>query len=104
MCRPHVTAVAGVGSGQHEHRIPPANFMRRTQLARGGRSMSMMAKPSSPIPRNIKETVASLRAAVQVMMENGTPSMNAMITPTPGAHGLPSWCDPWSKTSSVLAI
>lgn len=29
----------------------------------------MMAKPSQPIPRNIKDTVSSLRAAVQVRVQ-----------------------------------
>lgn len=32
----------------------------------GAAASTMMAKPSQPVPRNIKDTVSSLRAAVQV--------------------------------------
>lgn len=40
--------------------------LRRRSVGDGATAVAMMSKPSQPVPRNIKDTVSSLRAAVQV--------------------------------------
>lgn len=63
----------GYGPGvvrKHGHFYVPKAALPKPMGEAPSRKNMMMANPSTPVPRNIKDTVSCLRAAVQVRMLN----------------------------------